>query len=183
MSVSGNENLVEYHEKLLESLCEEEKIAEDHEDTFGGPSENVVYIGDKPKKKISYKGRNYVFFRLLPVPTPAAVATYVLGFKGVFSTTGEMAAELENAQQIKQHHELTAEARRLEEQRHQQQQEELHRTTVRIGSGEIDLGKLTSVQMSDLAEDNGINLDLLPQPPADMRAYLVNHFNRKGKTA
>lgn len=183
MSVSGNEDLVEFNERSLEALGKEEEQAEEYGHVFGGSEEDVVYIGDKPKKTINYKGGSFTFLKLTPTPVPASVADYLLGFKEVFSTVGEMNSEIVRIQQRRQHQNLVDESRRLEEQSRQQQQEELRKTTVRIGNDEIDLAKLTSVQMRDFAEGHGIELHLLPPAPADIRIYLINHFNRKGKTA
>lgn len=181
MPVSGNENLVEYHENSLEFSRQEEEFAAEQQRIFGGADKDMVYIGDKPKKIINYNGRSFTFFRLAPSPVPTAVAAYLLGFKGVFSSVGEMKAELERSQQVKQHRELTGESQRLAAQQHRQQQEGRQRTTVRIGSGEIDLSKMTSARMRDLAEENGINPYLLPLAPADMRIYLIDHFKRQEK--
>lgn len=169
------------HETVLESLRQEEEFADEYQRIFGGADEDVVYIGDKPKKVINYKGGKFTFFRRAPIPVPAAVATYLLGFKGVFSSVGEMKVELERCRQVKQHSELIDESQRLAAQQHRQQQEERQRTTVRIGSDEIDLSKMTSARMRDLAEENGINPYLLPSVPTDMRTYLINHFKRQEK--
>lgn len=169
------------HETVLESLRQEEEFADEYQRIFGGADEDVVYIGDKPKKVINYKSGKFTFFRLTPIPVPAAVATYLLGFKGVFSSVSEMKAELECSRQVKQHSELIGESQRLVAEQHRQQQEERQRTTVRIGSDEIDLAKMTSARMRDLAEENGINPYLLPSAPADMRTYLINHFKRQEK--
>ncbi|MBH2809252.1 hypothetical protein I5L21_01495 [Serratia liquefaciens] len=171
------------HETVLESLRQEEEFADEHQRTFGGADEDVVYIGDKPKKTINYMGRSFTLYMLAPTPVPAAVADYLLGFKGLFSTVGEMNREITLSRQAKQHHELTTESQSLAEQLYEQQQEELRRTTVRIGNDEIDLAKLTSVQMRDVAEDNGINLHFLPSAPAEMRTYLINYFKKLEITA
>lgn len=169
------------HETVLESLRQEEEFADEYQRIFGGADEDVVYIGDKPKKTINYMGRSFTLFMLSPTPVPAAVADYLLGFKGLFSTVGDMNREKTLSRQAKQHHELITESQSLAEQLYEQQQEELRRTTVRIGNDEIDLAKLTSARMRDLAEENGINPYLLPSAPADMRTYLINHFKRQEK--
>ncbi|WP_409309842.1 hypothetical protein [Pectobacterium sp. B1J-3] len=166
--------------ELVEALREEEKHQEEQEATFGGTGLNIVYIGDKPEKRIDYKGRKFVFRQSTPADVPPVVAEYLLdNFPHMFAMPEEAKRKTAQVEEAERQRQIIADYRRRQELAKQQADTAANSFVVKIGNDDIDLAKLNSYQLRELAEENGVNTYSLSPNPNDMRRYLVDHFNQR----
>ncbi|AOR59555.1 hypothetical protein [Pectobacterium parmentieri] len=170
---------MEAHE-LVEALREEEKHQEEQETTFGGTDLRIVYIGDKPEKRIDYKGRKFLFRQSTPSDVPPVVAGYLLdNFPQMFATPENAKRKAVQVEEAERQRQIIADYRRQQALAQEQADAVANSFVVKIGNDAIDLAKLTSHQLRELAEENGVNPYSLPPNPNDMRRYLVDHFNQR----
>ncbi|WP_027713385.1 hypothetical protein [Dickeya chrysanthemi] len=170
---------MEPHE-LAESLRKEDEWKEEQAATFGGTDLEIVYIGGKPEKRVDYRGRKFLFLQLVPTDIPPVVARYLLdSFPNIFATPEEARRKAAQVEEAERHRQITAENRRQQERAQQQADAEASSFVVKIGNDDVDLAKLTSYRLRELAQENDINPYSLPSQPSDMRRYLVDHFNQR----
>ncbi|TYL44060.1 hypothetical protein [Dickeya sp. ws52] len=170
---------MEPHE-LAESLRKEDEWKEEQAATFGGTDLKIVYIGGKPEKRVDYRGRSFLFLQSVPTDIPPVVAGYLLdSFPGIFATPEEARHKAAQVAEAEHQRQITAENRRQQERAQQQADAEASSLVVKIGNDDVDLAKLTSYQLRELAEENGVNPYSLPPQPSDMRRYLVDRFNQR----
>lgn len=108
----------------------------------------VVYIGPKDKKRDTITGSRLVFPRLEPVDVESAIAHRLLEFPTVFIKEEQLKPTLK---QLDNEATMRQEAEQLELQR-LTEQAAVRSFVVRIGSDDIDLAKMTAVQLATLVE-------------------------------
>ncbi|HFI1930232.1 TPA: hypothetical protein ACGPMY_000566 [Yersinia enterocolitica] len=123
----------------------------------------VVYIGLKEKKRDTITGSRLVFPRHKPVEVESAIAHQLLDFPTVFIRHDELESTLNLQQAAEQEHaELAAqliEQAKLEA--------EKNSFVLKIGSDEIDIAKLTSVQLATLVESEDLDIKQGAQEKVD----------------
>ncbi|MGT3179207.1 hypothetical protein ACX1I2_13205 [Yersinia enterocolitica] len=114
----------------------------------------VVYIGPKEKKRDTITGSRLVFPRHKPVDVESAIAHQLLDFPTVFIRHDELESTLNLQQASEQEHaELAAqliEQAKLEA--------EKNSFVLKIGGDEVDIAKLTSVQLATLVESEDLDI-------------------------
>lgn len=108
----------------------------------------VIYIGPKDKKRDTITGSRLVFPRLEPVDVETAIAHRLLEFPTVFIKADQLESVLEQKGN---------ETAQREEAEHLEQlrlatEAAANSFVVRIGGDDIDLAKLTAVQLATLIE-------------------------------
>ncbi|AOR58825.1 hypothetical protein [Pectobacterium parmentieri] len=109
---------------------------------------SVVYIGDKDKKRDTVTGSRLIFPRLKPVSVESGVAHQLLEFPTVWvreDLVKSVLAQSEEDEALKV--QLAAEALAR-----QQAEAAANSWVVKIGNDDVDLAKLTSVQLATLVE-------------------------------
>lgn len=123
----------------------------------------VVYIGPKEKKRDTITGSRLVFPRLKPVEVESAIAHQLLDFPTVFVRHDELEKLLEAKQQsvLDRAYQLALEEDGL------RQQKALNSFVVKVGSDEVDLAKMTSVQLATLVESEDLGIKQGAQEKVD----------------
>ncbi|ENA1773816.1 hypothetical protein ABF237_002497 [Yersinia ruckeri] len=123
----------------------------------------VVYIGPKEKKRDTITGSRLVFPRLKPVEVESAIAHQLLDFPTVFVRHDELEKLLEAKQQsvLDRAYQLALEEDGL------RQQTALNSFVVKVGSDEVDLAKMTSVQLATLVESEDLGIKQGAQEKVD----------------
>ncbi|EPB8093354.1 hypothetical protein ACRSR8_003963 [Yersinia enterocolitica] len=123
----------------------------------------VVYIGLKEKKRDTITGSRLVFPRNKPVEVESAIAHQLLDFPTVFIRHDELESTLNLQQASEQEHaELAAqliEQAKLEA--------EKNSFVLKIGGDEVDIAKLTSVQLATLVESEDLDIKQGAQEKVD----------------
>ncbi len=123
----------------------------------------VVYIGLKEKKRDTITGSRLVFPRHKPVDVESAIAHQLLDFPTVFIRHDELESTLNLQQASEQEHaELTAqliEQAKLEAAKNS--------FVLKIGGDEVDIAKLTSVQLATLVESEDLDIKQGAQEKVD----------------
>ncbi|CNF63269.1 TPA: hypothetical protein ACPZHP_000378 [Yersinia enterocolitica] len=123
----------------------------------------VVYIGLKEKKRDTITGSRLVFPRHKPVEVESAIAHQLLDFPTVFIRHDELESTLNLQQASEQEHaELAAqliEQAKLEA--------EKNSFVLKIGGDEVDIAKLTSVQLATLVESEDLDIKQGAQEKVD----------------
>ncbi|CRY60441.1 Uncharacterised protein [Yersinia kristensenii] len=123
----------------------------------------VVYIGPKEKKRDTITGSRLVFPRHKPVDVESAIAHQLLDFPTVFIRHDELESTLNLQQASEQEHaELTAqliEQAKLEAAKNS--------FVLKMGSYEVDIAKLTSVQLATLVESEDLDIKQAAQEKVD----------------
>lgn len=123
----------------------------------------VVYIGPKEKKRDTITGSRLVFPRHKPVEVESAIAHQLLDFPTVFIRHDELESTLSLQQAAEQEHaELAAqliEQAKLEA--------EKNSFVLKIGGDEVDIAKLTSVQLATLVESEDLDIKQGAQEKVD----------------
>ncbi|HEO0717152.1 TPA: hypothetical protein U5E38_001698 [Yersinia enterocolitica] len=123
----------------------------------------VVYIGLKEKKRDTITGSRLVFPRHKPVEVESAIAHQLLDFPTVFIRHDELESTLNLQQTSEQEHaELAAhliEQAKLEEAKNS--------FVLKVGGDEVDIAKLTSVQLATLVESEDLNIRQAAQEKVD----------------
>lgn len=108
----------------------------------------VIYIGPKDKKRDTITGSRLVFPRLEPVDVETAIAHRLLEFPTVFIKADQLESVLEqkgNEDALREEAEQLAQLRLATE-------AAANSFVVRIGGDDIDLAKLTAVQLATFVE-------------------------------
>ncbi|EOI6423803.1 hypothetical protein ACMU9U_000662 [Yersinia enterocolitica] len=114
----------------------------------------VVYIGLKEKKRDTITGSRLVFPRHKPVDVESAIAHQLLDFPTVFIRHDELESTLNLQQASEQEHAELA-AQLIE----QAKLEAVKNSFVlKIGGDEVDIAKLTSVQLATLVESEDLDI-------------------------
>ncbi|ELI7913477.1 hypothetical protein VYJ29_001074 [Yersinia enterocolitica] len=123
----------------------------------------VVYIGPKEKKRDTITGSRLVFPRHKPVEVESAIAHQLLDFPTVFIRHDELESTLNLQQASEQEHaELTAqliEQAKLEAAKNS--------FVLKIGGDDVDIAKLTSVQLATLVESEDLDIKQGAQEKVD----------------
>ncbi|MBW5847683.1 hypothetical protein [Yersinia enterocolitica] len=123
----------------------------------------VVYIGLKEKKRDTITGSRLVFPRHKPVEVESAIAHQLLDFPTVFIRHDELESTLNLQQASEQEHaELTAqliEQAKLEAAKNS--------FVLKIGGDDVDIAKLTSVQLATLVESEDLDIKQGAQEKVD----------------
>lgn len=123
----------------------------------------VVYIGPKEKKRDTITGSRLVFPRHKPVDVESAIAHQLLDFPTVFIRHDELESTLNLQQASEQEHaELTAqliEQAKLEAAKNS--------FVLKIGGDDVDIAKLTSVQLATLVESEDLDIKQGAQEKVD----------------
>ncbi|EKN5127030.1 hypothetical protein DYG66_05430 [Yersinia enterocolitica] len=123
----------------------------------------VVYIGPKEKKRDTITGSRLVFPRHKPVDVESAIAHQLLDFPTVFIRHDELESTLNLQQASEQEHaELTA-------QLIEQAKLEVAKNSfvLKIGGDDVDIAKLTSVQLATLVESEDLDIKQGAQEKVD----------------
>lgn len=136
----------------------------------------VAYIGPKDKKRDTITGSRLVFPRFTPVDVESAIAYRLLDFPTVFVKADLLGSVLKsNADTAEEQ----AEVDRLEQARLAVLAAE-NSLVVKIGNDEVDLSKLTSVQLATLVEAEELELKQDPQEKVgDFRIRVRDVINGK----
>lgn len=123
----------------------------------------LVYIGSKEKKCDTITNSRLIFPRLVPVDVDSAIAHQLLAFPTVWVRESDAGAAL------KQHEEEEAlkTARMAEELARLQAEAEANSWVVAVGNDDVDLAKLTTVQLKTLVEAEDLDLKQGAQEKAD----------------
>ncbi|EMU6158720.1 hypothetical protein WN999_000533 [Yersinia enterocolitica] len=123
----------------------------------------VVYIGPKEKKRDTITGSRLVFPRHKPVDVESAIAHQLLDFPTVFIRHDELESTLNLQQASEQEHaELTAqliEQAKLEAAKNS--------FVLKVGGDDVDIAKLTSVQLATLVESEDLDIKQGAQEKVD----------------
>ncbi|RUR99443.1 hypothetical protein [Pectobacterium polaris] len=109
---------------------------------------SVVYVGDKDKKRDTVTGSRLIFPRLKPVNVESGIAHQLLEFPTVWVREDQVKSVLA---QSAEDEELKAQLA-AEELARQKAEAEANSWAVKIGNDDVDLAKLTSVQLATLVE-------------------------------
>ncbi|RLM26504.1 hypothetical protein BIY29_05445 [Brenneria alni] len=124
---------------------------------------SVVYIGPKDKKRDTLTGSRLVFPRLQPVDVESAIAHQLLDFPTVFVRASEVESVLEQKADSEE-----AKARaEADELARLQALAAASSFVVKIGNDDIDLAKLTSVQLATLVESEDLEVKQGAQEKVD----------------
>ncbi|HHH1924207.1 TPA: hypothetical protein ACPZT9_000403 [Yersinia enterocolitica] len=123
----------------------------------------VVYIGPKEKKRDTITGSRLVFPRHKPVDVESAIAHQLLDFPTVFIRHDELESTL-NLQQASEQEHADLAAQLIE----QAKLEAVKNSFVlKIGGDDVDIAKLTSVQLATLVESEDLNIKQGAQEKVD----------------
>ncbi|MBP2845431.1 hypothetical protein J8655_08075 [Dickeya oryzae] len=124
---------------------------------------SIVYIGSKDKKRDTITNSRLVFPRLVPVDVDSAIAHQLLAFPTVWVRESDAGAVL------KQHEEEEAlkTARMAEELARLQAEADANSWVVTVANDDVDLAKLTTVQLKTLVEAEDLDLKQGAQEEAD----------------
>ncbi|SLM63497.1 MULTISPECIES: hypothetical protein [Dickeya] len=124
---------------------------------------SLVYIGSKDKKRDTITNSRLIFPRLVPVDVDSAIAHQLLAFPTVWVRESDAGAVL------KQHEEEEAlkTARMAEELARLQAEADANSWVVTVGNDDVDLAKLTTVQLKTLVEAEDLDLKQGAQEKAD----------------
>ncbi|MGM7842561.1 hypothetical protein ACS78Y_02810 [Yersinia enterocolitica] len=136
----------------------------------------VVYIGPKEKKRDTITGSRLVFPRHKPVDVESAIAHQLLDFPTVFIRHDELESTLNLQQASEQEHAELA-AQLIE----QAKLEAVKNSFVlKIGGDEVDIAKLTSVQLATLVESEDLDIKQGAQERVDdFRAHVREAIQTK----
>ncbi|WP_145543911.1 hypothetical protein [Yersinia frederiksenii] len=123
----------------------------------------VVYIGPKEKKRDTITGSRLVFPRHKPVDVESAIAHQLLDFPTVFIRHDELESRL-NLQQASEQEHAEPEALLIEQAKLEAMKNSF---VLKIGSDEVDIAKLTSVQLATLVESEDLNIKQGAQEKVD----------------
>ncbi|MCE7567539.1 hypothetical protein LZS85_15555 [Aliivibrio fischeri] len=119
-------------------------------------TQNVVYIGDKPVKKIVRGGTKYRFPRGEALELDEQVALELLEHEGVFATP-ERAEKLIS---IRDEEEAAIKAK-LESQRKAEEEEDLTNSYNVVIDGEVkDISKLPKAKLATIIASEGLDIDI-----------------------
>lgn len=123
----------------------------------------VVYIGPKEKKRDTITGSRLVFPRHKPVDVESAIAHQLLDFPTVFIRHDELESTLNLQQASEQEH------AELAEQLIEQAKLEAAKNSfvLKIGGDDVDIAKLTSVQLATLVESEDLDIKQGAQEKVD----------------
>ncbi|HDL6510112.1 TPA: hypothetical protein PXS19_002497 [Yersinia enterocolitica] len=123
----------------------------------------VVYIGPKEKKRDTVTGSRLIFPRNEPVEIDSALAYQLLDFPTVFVRQEALKGVLDKqAEQAKARAEQEAYLLELSAREAQE-----NSFVLLIGDAEVDIAKLTSVQLATLVESEELDLKQAPQEKVD----------------
>ncbi|HHG0427094.1 TPA: hypothetical protein ACPTCW_003756 [Yersinia enterocolitica] len=114
----------------------------------------VVYIGLKEKKRDTITGSRLVFPRHKPVEVESAIAHQLLDFPTVFIRHDELESTLNLQQASEQEHAELA-AQLIEQAKLEAAKNSF---VLKIGGDEVDIAKLTSVQLATLVESEDLDI-------------------------
>ncbi|HEN3632644.1 TPA: hypothetical protein U5E30_001194 [Yersinia enterocolitica] len=123
----------------------------------------VVYIGPKEKKRDTITGSRLVFPRHKPVDVESAIAHQLLDFPTVFIRHDELESTLNLQQASEQEHAELA-AQLIEQAKLEAAKNSF---VLKIGSDEVDIAKLTSVQLATLVESEDLDIKQGAQEKVD----------------
>lgn len=123
----------------------------------------VVYIGPKEKKRDTITGSRLVFPHHKPVEVESAIAHQLLDFPTVFIRHDELESRL-NLQQASEQEHAELEALLIEQAKLEAMKNSF---VLKIGSDEVDIAKLTSVQLATLVESEDLNIKQGAQEKVD----------------
>ncbi|HEN3643542.1 TPA: hypothetical protein U5E29_003841 [Yersinia enterocolitica] len=123
----------------------------------------VVYIGLKEKKRDTITGSRLVFPRHKPVEVESAIAHQLLDFPTVFIRHDELESTLNLQQASEQEHAELA-AQLIEQAKLEAAKNSF---VLKIGSDEVDIAKLTSVQLATLVESEDLDIKQGAQEKVD----------------
>lgn len=120
---------------------------------------DIVYIGDKPVKRDTVTNSRLLFPQHEAVPVEKAIALQLLEYSTVWRRAEDLPAILQA------HKDAEDAARRAAEQ--QAAEEAARRAEADMRAGDIDLGKMTSVQLRTLVESEDLGITQAPQEKVD----------------
>ncbi|MFQ6256856.1 hypothetical protein ACLMPK_04995 [Yersinia enterocolitica] len=123
----------------------------------------VVYIGLKEKKRDTITGSRLVFPRHKPVDVESAIAHQLLDFPTVFIRHDELESTLNLQQASEQEHAELA-AQLIEQAKLEAAKNSF---VLKIGGDEVDIAKLTSVQLATLVESEDLDIKQGAQEKVD----------------
>lgn len=123
----------------------------------------VVYIGPKEKKRDTITGSRLVFPRHKPVDVESAIAHQLLDFPTVFIRHDELESTLNLQQASEQEHAELA-AQLIEQAKLEAAKNSF---VLKIGGGDVDIAKLTSVQLATLVESEDLDIKQAAQEKVD----------------
>ncbi|HHL2712672.1 TPA: hypothetical protein ACQ39K_004288 [Yersinia enterocolitica] len=123
----------------------------------------VVYIGPKEKKRDTITGSRLVFPRHKPVEVESAIAHQLLDFPTVFIRHDELESTLNLQQAAEQEHAELA-AQLIEQAKLEAAKNSF---VLKIGGDEVDIAKLTSVQLATLVESEDLDIKQGAQEKVD----------------
>ncbi|HEN3622740.1 TPA: hypothetical protein U5E31_002443 [Yersinia enterocolitica] len=123
----------------------------------------VVYIGLKEKKRDTITGSRLVFPRHKPVEVESAIAHQLLDFPTVFIRHDELESTLNLQQASEQEHAELA-AQLIEQAKLEAAKNSF---VLKIGGDEVDIAKLTSVQLATLVESEDLDIKQGAQEKVD----------------
>ncbi|HEN3639191.1 TPA: hypothetical protein U5E40_003880 [Yersinia enterocolitica] len=123
----------------------------------------VVYIGLKEKKRDTITGSRLVFPRHKPVEVESAIAHQLLDFPTVFIRYDELEDALNLQQTSEQEHAELA-AQLIEQAKLEAAKNSF---VLKVGGDEVDIAKLTSVQLATLVESEDLDIKQGAQEKVD----------------
>ncbi|HDV7149693.1 TPA: hypothetical protein ACVEY8_000630 [Yersinia enterocolitica] len=123
----------------------------------------VVYIGPKEKKRDTITGSRLVFPRHKPVDVESAIAHQLLDFPTVFIRHDELESTLNLQQASEQEHAELA-AQLIEQAKLEAAKNSF---VLKVGSDDVDIAKLTSVQLATLVEAEDLDIKQGAQEKVD----------------
>lgn len=123
----------------------------------------VVYIGLKEKKRDTITGSRLVFPRHKPVEVESAIAHQLLDFPTVFIRHDELESILNLQQASEQEHAELA-AQLIEQAKLEAAKNSF---VLKIGGDDVDIAKLTSVQLATLVESEDLDIKQGAQEKVD----------------
>ncbi|CNE41371.1 hypothetical protein [Yersinia intermedia] len=123
----------------------------------------VVYIGPKEKKRDTITGSRLVFPRHKPVDVESAIAHQLLDFPTVFIRHDELESTLNLQQASEQEHAELA-AQLIEQAKLEAAKNSF---VLKIGGDDVDIAKLTSVQLATLVESEDLDIKQAAQEKVD----------------
>ncbi|WP_145587610.1 hypothetical protein [Yersinia aldovae] len=123
----------------------------------------VVYIGLKEKKRDTITGSRLVFPRHKPVDVESAIAHQLLDFPTVFIRHDELESTLNLQQASEQEHAELA-AQLIEQAKLEAAKNSF---VLKIGGDDVDIAKLTSVQLATLVESEDLDIKQAAQEKVD----------------
>ncbi|EOD4079966.1 hypothetical protein ACOHX9_000697 [Yersinia enterocolitica] len=123
----------------------------------------VVYIGLKEKKRDTITGSRLVFPRHKPVEVESAIAHQLLDFPTVFIRHDELESTLNLQQASEQEHAELA-AQLIEQAKLEAAKNSF---VLKIGGDDVDIAKLTSVQLATLVESEDLDIKQGAQEKVD----------------